>query len=216
MKSQKHACINAEGSQDQNTPKAKIYRTYSKLHRRYEITWTHVPKSKTGKGRFKHGIKPKFTGHHKLLRQYKLHKFTCAQPRGKQRKGKDQAHRKTKIYRAQHVQQNSSSNITLYKLACTTSTGKEEGGKVQARHKTEISRGTARTTNFSNNMILHKLTCTNSRGKKGRGNVQARRQTEITGAAAIFGAGCTCGWSTSGRWSCTFWFRCWISASASL
>ena len=47
-----------------------------------------MPKSKTGKGRFKHGIKPKFTGH----------KFTCAQPRGKERKGKDQAHRKTKIY----------------------------------------------------------------------------------------------------------------------
>ena len=145
-----------------------------------------MPKSKTEKGRFKHGIKPKFTGHHKLLRQYKLHKFTCAQPRGKKRKGKDQAHRKTKIYGAQHVQQNSSSNITLYKLACTTSTGKEERGQVQARRKTEISRGTARTTNFSNNMILHKLTCTNARGKKGRGKVQARRQTEITGAAAIF------------------------------
>ena len=106
---------------------------------------------------------------------------------------------KSKFYGAQHAQQNSSSNITLYKLACTTSRGKEGRGKVQARRKTDILRDTARTTNFSRNKILHKLTCTNSRGKKGRGKVQARRQTEITGAAAILGAGCTCGWSTSGR-----------------
>ena len=129
-----------------------------------------MPQSKTGKGRFKHAIKPKFTGHHKLLKQDKLHKLTCTIPWEGEGEGEGRLKHdvKPKFHGAQDAQQNSSSNITLHKLTCTTSRGKEGRGKVQARRKNRNLRGTARTTNSSSNIKLHKITCTKTRGKEGR------------------------------------------------
>ena len=120
--------------------------------------------------------------YNKLLKQYKQQKFTCTHPRGKAGEGKDQAHRKTEIYETQHVQQNSSSNITLHKLTSTTSIGARKGERKFKYAVNRDFRGTASTANSSSSIKLHKFTCTKARGREGRGKGKARRKTEIYGA----------------------------------
>ena len=138
MKSHKHACINTEIKiKTRQKRKFAGRKTYSKLHKQYEIARTHVPKSRTGKGRFKHAIKPKFTGHHKLLKKDKLRKLTCTIPREGDGEGRLKHDIEPKFTR--HSRHNKLlKQYKLQKFMCTHLRGKQGKGKDQAHRKTEI------------------------------------------------------------------------------